>query len=306
MRHRRFKQRRLCARIAWLLLCCILSGLSSCAIFEKDEPSPPRPLFPDDPRGTNLPTGVPRLVDANGNVISINHEFTTPQYQQAAIQLLLQEANRVAAEMQLSPEALPIKEANVKEITVAPFGYSYIHKCVGVVNTSNYVYMVSKGDKFSGLAVNDYDQTCLELDKISLPTGQMNTNAALQLAIRWLTEASMDVKGLNRDCQAHVALSAYWNGLSKLGQIPEKNFVPIYFLWWTTPENDAKGFGSVAYVELFLPAKKLIQMSVKDPKYILRKPLVFTNWASLFPGTGRIIVLPKPSRRVFSPGHGKS
>jgi len=54
---------------------------------------------------------------------------------------------------------------------------------------------------------------------------------------------------------------------------------------------------------LFLPTKKLIQMSVHDPKYILRQPLVFTNLSSLFPGTGRITVLPKPSGVVGSPGH---
>jgi len=45
---------------------------------------------------------------------------------------------------------------------------------------------------------------------------------------------------------------------------------------------------SVADVELFLPTKKLLQLDVDDPKYILRKPLVFTNLASLFPGTGRV------------------
>src|SRR5258708_17526711 len=32
----------------------------------------------------------------------------------------------------------------------------------------------------------------------------------------------------------------------------------------------------------------LIQLSVSDPRYILRKPLLFTNLASLFPGTAPI------------------
>jgi hypothetical protein len=273
---------------ACLFLFCASIGLA----FGADEPPNPRPLFPDDPLGTNLPVGVPRMVDTNGNVISINHGFTTPQYRLAAIQLLLQEANRVAKEMQFTNEVLPITGANVKEIFVPPFGFAYIHKAVGVVSTSNYVYAVSGGDKLSGLDVADYDQVCLKFERTSLPLEQMDTNAAYQSAIQWLAKASMDVKGLNRDCKAHVAVSAYWNGLAKLGQMPKKNFVPIYYIWWTTPKNDADGFGGVVQVSLFLPTKTLIHMTVKDPKYVLRQPLVFTNLASLFPGIGRITVLP--------------
>jgi hypothetical protein len=285
----------------WLLVGSLIC-LSSCAFLEPGEPPPPKPLFPDDPKGTGLPPGVPRMVDAQGNVISINHRFTTPQYRQAAVRLLLQEANRVAGEMQLANETLPITEANVQGLTVTPFGFSYIHKSIGVVCTSNYVYLVSKGDKFSGLVVADYDQTCLQLEKTSLPLAQMDTNAAYQLATQWLETASMDVNGLNRECKAHMALSTYWNGLTRLGQVPAKNFVPMYYVWWTSPKNDADGFGGVADVELFLPTKKLIQMNVDDPKYILREPLVFTNLNSLFPGTGRVTLLPKASIDIGSPG----
>jgi hypothetical protein len=41
----------------------------------------------------------------------------------------------------------------------------------------------------------------------------------------------------------------------------------------------------VAYVTLFAPTKTLLQLKVYDPKYILRKPLAFTNLAALFPDT---------------------
>jgi hypothetical protein len=118
----------------------------------------------------------------------------------------------------------------------------------------------------------------------------MNTNEAYQLAIQWLAAASIDVNGLNRDCKAHVALSPYWNGLSRLGQKPKKNFVPIYYVWWTSPKNDVEGYGGVASVELFPPTKKLLQLSVDDPKYILRKAVVFADLDSLFPGTAPIAV----------------
>lgn len=289
-----------------MFLACSLIWLPSGVLSAGEELPPPKPLRADDPKGLELPSGVPRMIDTNGNVISINHRFTTPQYQHAAARLLLQEANRVAEELRFPDEVLPITETNVTKLHVAPFGYSYFRKTMGgVVCTSNYVYLVGRGNKFCGLDVADYDQACLKLKKTSLPLEQMDTNSAYQLAIQWLATTSMDVNGLNRDCKAHVAVSAFWNGLSKLGQVPRNNFVPIYFVWWTSPQNDAEGFGDIAYVELFLPTRKLIQLSVGDAKYILRKPLVFTNLSSLFPGTGRISVLPKDSGRTYSPGRSK-
>ncbi len=241
-----------------------------------------------------LPAGVPRIIDTNGNVVLINHQFTTPQYQRAAAQLLLQEANRVAEEMRLPDEVLPITASNVTKLDVAPFGHSYFRKSIGLVCTSNFVYVVAKGYKFNNLVVANYDQVCLKLSESPLPVNQMDTNGAnqaYQLATQWLASASMDVIGLNRDCKAHVAFSPYWSGLTELGQVPRKDFVPIYFVWWTSPKNDAEGFGGPVDVELFLPTKKLLQLDVDDPKYILRKPLVFTNLASLFPGTGQVAVL---------------
>lgn len=286
-------------RLLFLPIC--LSWLTSCASEQKIASLPERA---DDPKGLKLPRGVPRGVDPDGNVVSIDHRFTTPQYQRAAAQLVLQEANQVAEEMRLSGEVLPITETNVLELHTFPFGLSYAENSMGgLARTSNYVYMVSGNNKFSGLGVADYDQTCLRLAKTLVPLDQMDTNAAYQLATQWLATVSMDVAGLNRDCKPHAAVSAYWSGLGKLGRVPTKAFAPIYFIWWTTPENDSSGFGDVAYVELFLPTKKLIQLHVYDPKYILRKPLVFTNLDSFFPGTGRVTVFPKYSPGpIYSPG----
>jgi hypothetical protein len=68
---------------------------------------------------------------------------------------------------------------------------------------------------------------------------------------------------------------------------PIKKFVPIYYVWWTSPENDERG-GDIAYVELYLPSKAVIQLCVEDPKYIMRAPVVFTNMAALFPGVAPI------------------
>lgn len=237
--------------------------------------------------GRPLPPGVPRTVETNGKVVYIPETFTTKLYQAAAFQLVLQEANQVAKDMQL-PEELPVTETNVTGAYIGSFGYNYSVRSIGDVTTKNYYYGVLRGDKFSHIIVANYEQTCMKLqDGNKLPIAQMDTNAAYQLAIKWLAAAHMDVKGLNRDCKAHIALSPRENGVMNLGDVPEKEFVPMYYLWWTSPENDAHGDDS-AYVELYLPTKSLLQFVVNDPKYILRRPLVFTNLAALFPGVAPI------------------
>jgi hypothetical protein len=252
-------------------------------------PPPPKPLDPNDPRGLELPPGVPRTVDTNGNVIAIDILFTTKEYREAAINLMSQEANQVANELQLA-EKLPITESNLTEAMVMPFGFNYIHKGIGSISTTNYVYCFTEDNKFNELDVANYDRVCHNLRRQKLPITQIQTTTSFQLATQWLAAASMDVDRLNRECEAHVALSPYWNGLTTLGQKPRKYFVPIYFVWWTSTENDAEKYGDVAYVELFAPTKKLLQLGVREPKYILRKPLVFTNFASLFPGNAPIRV----------------
>jgi hypothetical protein len=114
-----------------------------------------------------------------------------------------------------------------------------------------------------------------------LPMSQMDTNAAFQLAVRWLSQASMDVQALNRDCNVSV--------LPFTPQGPKgRYFVPLYWVYWTI---GAEGRGSVASVELFSPSESLMQLRVEDSKYILRKPLVLTNLASLFPQTNAPIVV---------------
>lgn len=270
----------------WIKLLIVVSALDIISNGMAQEPiTSLKPVLPNyNSKGRELPAGVPRVVDTNGNVVYIKHSFTTAAFQAEALKLVIQEANRVAQELKL-PEELPITRSNLVESFVGPFGFTYAYNKIGNITTKHYMYGIEQGDKFSNLVIAHYDQACLNYEKQSLPIEQMNTNAAYQLATQWLAAASMDVKGLNRDYQVHIALSPYWNGLATLGEKPRKQFVPIYFVWWT---NDPKGRGSVADVELFEPTKTLLQLSVQDPKYILRKPLVFTNLAALFPGVAPI------------------
>ncbi len=132
----------------------------------------------------------------------------------------------------------------------------------------------------------------------------MDTNTAYQMATQWLAAIHMDVKALSRDCKARIAVSPMWSGLTELGDVPQKDFVPIYYVWWVPLENDAPG-NSPASVELYLPDKGLIQLRVDDPKYILRPPLVFTNLATLFPGVAPIFTN-HPVKTIFMGGHSRA
>jgi hypothetical protein len=73
-----------------------------------------------------------------------------------------------------------------------------------------------------------------------------------------------------------------------MGELPKRKFTPIYIVSWLPKDKPPFSAGGVASVELFSPTKTLLSLSVDDPKYILRPPIVFTNLAALFPGKGEI------------------
>ncbi|HEV2330542.1 MAG TPA: hypothetical protein VGY56_17310 [Verrucomicrobiae bacterium] len=248
-----------------------------------------QPVIPHyDEAGWQLPPGVPRYVDTNGIVLYVNHRFTTAAYQKEALKLMIGEANRVAKELAL-PEKLPITESNLVEYHVSPFGFSYAYKMIGNVSTKDYNYGVAASDKFNSCTIANYDQICLALQgQSTLPIEDLNTNLAYQLATQWLEAVHVDVGRLNKDCKAKITLNDFWNGLPKGDEFTKTNFVPIYDISWLSPRNQREHFGDVAFVELYSPTKKLLQLSIADPTFILRPPLIFTNLASLFPGVAPI------------------
>ena len=95
---------------------------------------------------------------------------------------------------------------------------------------------------------------------------------------QWLATVHMDVAGLNHDCRVSVTVDNVYV------QAPAGKFTPIYFVAWIPSD----GIGDVAAVRLFTPTKTLLDLTVRDPKYILRPPIVFTNMAALFPGSAPI------------------
>ena len=188
--------------------------------------------------------------------------FTTKAYRAQVSKMMLLEANTVAYELALD-ERLPIVSSNVLEEHITPPRMAKIG--VGSITTSNYVYYFSVGDKFSSIVRTRSERRSSDTQSTyNWTVDLMDTNAAYRLAVKWLEAVSIDVKALNRDCQAVVRA---WTPEGING----KHFIPQYRVYWV-----AKGVnngGSVAGVELLLPTKSLQQLYVKKSQYILRAPL---------------------------------
>lgn len=226
----------------------------------------------------DLPPGVPRIVEANGDVLFVDTTFTSGAFQAEGLRLVIEEANKVARELQLQ-EALPITSTSLLHAYIGPFGYTYKFKGVGNITTPNFYYGVEQDYKFSDLTITKLNEHCSEYQSnYQWLLNRLDTNAAYQLATQWLTTVHMDVSGLNHDCDAHVALSS---DLKDESVMSNRKFTPIYFLWWTHKSNVND---CAAYIELFSPTKTLLQLKMYDSQYILRPPVAFTNLAALFPG----------------------
>ena len=221
---------------------------------------------------------APRLEAASGSNQSV--KAAAPQgvaaltsmpggYEREALRLVIQEANRVATELRL-PDKLPITERDLVRRYMSPPAMAKITTAVGNVATSNYAYYVSIDRKFCFLEGMHQDADRRHWhSQYAWPVSLIDTNAAYQLATQWLSAASMDVEGLNRDCILHIHTYTEDNR-----QEHAERFLPVYWVYWT---KGSEGHGSVASVELFTPTKTLMQLRVEDPKYILRKPLQSTN-----------------------------
>jgi hypothetical protein len=263
----------------------------------------PRAIFKDDPKGLKLPAAVPRMVDTNGNVVWIDHNFTTKQYQQAAFKLVLREANQVAKELEL-PGEYPIVESNLVEAIITPFGFNFVNNTIGSVTTKNYCYYISQGNMFSYIEGTHQTAECLSLENsFTWPKEQIDTNSAYRLAVHFLTAVSMDVRKLRRDCNVIIKPDNIYV------HPPPEFFVPLYWVNWTrkgyVPNGDVANAISndIASVLVFTPTKKLFSLRVEDPRYIGRRPLVFTNIDSLLPGRAPVIQLP-PAKVAPPPSSG--
>jgi len=194
--------------------------------------------------------------------------FTTKAYREEALRLIIEEANCVARELNL-PESLPITETNLLEVYITPPRIAQGMRALGNITTSNYTYYISVDNKFSFLVRRNLEQEYSNLRAHCLwPMSRMDTNAAYQIATQLLAAASMDVNALNRDCKVQI------QAFTPEGRAG-KHFVPVYWVYWVAPSQEGRGI--TASIEFVLPTRTILQMHVKDSKYILRKPLEIAN-----------------------------
>jgi hypothetical protein len=194
--------------------------------------------------------------------------FSTPAYRQEVLRLIIEEANRVALELNLQ-ESLPICRSNLVAAYIEPPHLARSSKSLGNISTSNYTYCVSVGNKFSYLVRRHCGKEREQIrNSFLLPTSLVDTNAAYQTAAQILSTVSVDVNALNRDCRMHVypCLPEGKNGA---------HFVPVYTVSWI--DHDHSDGGCTAQVDFFQPTRTVYQLLVNDSKYILRKPLEVTN-----------------------------
>jgi hypothetical protein len=210
-------------------------------------------------------SGIPRSWNGANSAPYKSVFVVSPAYRAEALHLLVNGANQVAAELKL-PEKLPIARTNIIRLMIYPPRLAKNIEGIGNVVTSNYIYSISCGYKFSGLSRTYLRQEDSELKlKYASPMSQMDTNAAFQLAMHFLTAASMDVAALNRDCKVHITTSI----------CPDyEHFTPLYYISWV---KRRERFGDAASVEVFLPDKSLRQLHVYKPEYILSQPVQITD-----------------------------
>ena len=204
--------------------------------------------------------------------------FTTPAYQAEALSLLVDEANQAAIKLNIG-EVIPITRSNLLGAYIAPPISEIKGQGLGNVASKKYIYCVSEGNKLSSIVLDNHDQELRRMvEKFCWPLSRINTNGACKLATQWMTALSMDVKGLNRDCKLFIEPV-------KLDGFQKNLFVPVYNVNWKIKGqetfgglgNDEDNFHTVASVRLFLPTKMLMDLTVHDSKYILRKQLLVTN-----------------------------
>jgi hypothetical protein len=219
------------------------------------------------------PPHVPPLFGPHGKLDFEGMTFSTDAYERRAIELVLREANLVAEQLRL-PEKMPITGADLTRIFVVPYGMSRLDPgMIGNVNTRNYGYFVSVDHKLSFVQSSREDADCIKWrEEYTWPISRVDTNAAYGMATQWLAAAMMDVEALNRDCVVEIRPNPYWNAGMRRGM-----FVPIYDVHWKSERNIAERYGDVAYVKLFAPTRTLVSLNVRESRYILREPLVFTN-----------------------------
>lgn len=221
-----------------------------------------------------LVPGCTALCDERDDLQQREWGATTEAYKEAALEILLAEANQIARELEL-PERLPIKRSDLLEVRINTPYWAEHAGWFGFVGTSNYFYYANVGKRL-GWIDPDFGPdegrrpAFMELlrKRFVAPKAQMNTNAAYAMATQWLARVGMDVPALERDAE-RVDISAWEIG---------GKFVPVYLVRWQKlalyrGNSSPPKFESIASIQFVAPERRILQMRVNQAKYIRRKPL---------------------------------
>jgi hypothetical protein len=221
---------------------------------------------------------APPLSDSERSLLeTLQHRFTTKAYEKAAAEVMLADINQAVQAMELS-EPSPIQKKDLIRIEPSPPFISAHYGVFGLISTRQYHYFASIGNKLSFIIRNfgengENESAFMESVRIryTLPKSQLNTNAAYDLARKWLMTIGVDVTAIEKTGKYTIR---QWD-------LGEDKFVPIYWVTWGQPAASSlkpigpssTGFETVASVRLVEPDKVLLQMRVEKSKYIKRRSL---------------------------------
>jgi len=184
----------------------------------------------------------------------------TPAYRNKILQIMIDEANRIARDLNL-PEQLPITRSNIIHIFIGPPGLFIHDSILGYVETTNYSYCCYVGWTLSEIdQMNEVKEFYESKARFTWPISRLDTNAAFGVATRIMESAGMDVASMNRDCKVSI--------IASMTEGPHgKHFVPDYEIDWQKPGTN------VARLDFLQPTRSIRSLAVYDAKYILRKPV---------------------------------
>lgn len=201
--------------------------------------------------------------------------FTTDAYRRAALQVLLDEANRKAKNLGLN-EKTPITQYDLVESFIQPPAWSVAEGMFGTLTTSNYVYTASENNKLCSITCTPTAQAdCIALveQRYGDQVAVMETNLAYTLATNWLTAGNVDVAALERECSVQITTMRHG-----------RHYLPVFSVRWRqaaanpagpiTTRDD--GYQTRAAVLLVEPDRRLLHFEVDD-RYLLGPVLSVPN-----------------------------
>ena len=239
-----------------------------------------------------LPPGLPRTVDPQGKLLYLDEDFFTTAYDRECSRLMWQAVNRVVTGLdQGEDDPIPVSKALCN---YRSFSHAFDTGELGELSTTNYYYRFQVGNHLSEIEMRDVSEEWRALQDELVPVRQLDTNAAYQLAVRWLKTLSVDVDALNRECDLSVNSGPILNHVGSGKKPIRQLFSPTYDVAWKPRQPSSTNIGLhgnpnySASVQLYLPDQSLLRLTMYDSKYFLSPPITFTNLAGLFPAKAMV------------------